>query len=246
MQFQNKNSNLQNPISKIDSNKNFILFLTGHSNDATCALQDLPKDIIKVICLISPLKFIFCSPFDQQGVLSWIRNLTMRTNNLLIDKGNIIRFSENVYLIDSSNAGSAAIQIEDRVQRIKSIEMLGNIMEGSLYSSGGHSPIIDLQKFKLCPTHFTIADHYCLRNYNQRDVEILGSNDKVTWNVVKDLEASLFVTDSINRCLIRDYDLKFQQEIRGYFRYFKFQYKVKRDGVISHYVSGIELYGHLI
>jgi hypothetical protein len=137
MEFQKETSILATPKPKSYSNiSNLILFIDGHSNDSSCTHQELPKDVVQVICTIGPIEFIYESIFDQRGVFSWMRNFSNSNTNISIDKRNIICFLGKVLYLrpGSSSSIGSNIQIDKEFQRTKTIDMFGQLMEGTLYS----------------------------------------------------------------------------------------------------------------
>jgi hypothetical protein len=52
----------------------FQLFIAGHLFDQNCNLNLLVKDIVRVIFKMAGTSYYFSSPFDQKGVLTWIKN----------------------------------------------------------------------------------------------------------------------------------------------------------------------------
>lgn len=144
-----------------------LLFYRGFRFDNQCNLQIFPTEIIQLIMLNFPLSFAYNFPFDQNGVLSFIRNsLFFFSTN---ERENIINFylddefskiGRGVYLIPNDSG-----ELNNNLTQSQSIEILGQETNlGSFCSStifGTNAIqnhfIIDLKYFNLQLSHLTMS-----------------------------------------------------------------------------------------
>jgi len=141
----------QNPIDS------FKLFVAGYLYDQNTTFQELPKDMIYVICTIARLEFVFESAFDQKGILSWFRNA--RTPK--IDIENIFCFSKggDDDFIDYFDSCENDSDMKDKVTQSDSVLVLGqNIQEGLFFSNENETHeyimIFNYSKRVLVLSHF--------------------------------------------------------------------------------------------
>jgi hypothetical protein len=92
----------------------------------------------------------------------------------------------------------------------------------------------------------TFVSDFVPGNLDLRDVNVMGSNDKSSWENIKEETALEKPATTKLQPEKKMYTMNLKLQSSDYFRYIKLQYKQKSPLSYVHYVSGIELYGHLI
>jgi hypothetical protein len=219
----------------------FKLFLAGHSYDQNCAHRDLCRDVVTVISTIAPLEFLYTSPFDQQGVLAWLRTVGSR---LLIDQKNVIccgniEFEKKDLVRHSEIEGWSKICKNDKPKRL--LELLGQqSLDGYLFNPNKEKDnshfIIDLQRFRLRITSMTLSDNSSDEyEFNEKTFDFLGSHDGNSWNQIG-VESYLGVNEKEGTFKLKSVDC---------YRFFK----IENTGDFTGFpitLSGVEVYGNLI
>jgi hypothetical protein len=245
------------PISKIK--RLFELFIAGQLYDSKSSLKELPKDIIYLICTVATFRFVFESPFDQKGVLSWLRDAPIGIET--IDKENIFTFAWatshyplNVKAVNLNEEKSDGTQFypdnysyeSPSFNENRSLSVLGKEVNGTFTSyfavcNDKHFSLVDFQRFSLCITHFTLS--CIIDNTYLSDVQLYGSQDKQTWVIIQ-LDRKN-VVKPVRVVGFKDNALTWQVNSDKFYRYFKIQSKTGRYQYLS-YMSGIEMYGDFI
>lgn len=257
----------------VDPFESLRLFLKGFLFDNKCSYNYLPKDVVSLICS-SQLFFNYSQPFDGQGVLSWLRNRKHED----VDTGRIIIFTEvapdkgrvesnSTYYFEASFE-TGSYDIQNQISSSRSIEILGQETRGVFCSSRAEDErffILDLQKFKLCPTYITMSSNYEGDSYLASNQDVgplfLGTNDELqqSWSTIKhDIKPvhsnhgmkefpKHFPVDSDRQTDIYVYGT-WKLNTHEYYRYFKIQLHVqegKSKGSTLTLLSGLEMYGYL-
>lgn len=182
----------------------FELFLGSYLFDSNCYHRsaDLPLDVIQVICTILPnvlRRFSFTGPFDQMGVLSWLREKSYKvefphTNIIPHRIIDLMTKEDHPELIPGRNDDTdwtyfySTTAKSFHIKQERSIEILGQQLNaGSFVCSNAPNYkyfIIDLQKFKLFLTHMTISCFEFSPRITLKSIEFYGSNDRKTWNLL--------------------------------------------------------------
>jgi hypothetical protein len=209
---------------------NFQMFVAGHLYDPNCNYQDLPKDVIGVISVASSLNFE-CNdefPFDQNGALSFLRSVPAS----LIEKEQIIPFNLNVNNRGNDDMGDVDYQE-------KSVNILGQLTS-DLFFGYDNDIVLDLQRFRLRPSHISIAHEYYPESYDFQPL-IYATNDfnlGMSWIMIhlEEVGEKVFMYEG-RKILLRTWEI----DINRYFRYIKIENSL-RDGILC---SGLEMFGHL-
>lgn len=229
----------QTPIFNTILNQKIPLFVAGFLFDSESIHGNLPKEILKSICTMIPVRFSFIDHFDQKGVLSWLRNI----KSDLIDRENVICFN-NSFQCDTLSLKTFKWSSSVAKQSV-SVEILGQEMIAPLlyFYEDDEMLVIDLQRFELKVTDITISsqnlqnsDHFL--SYLDVKTEFQGSNDRVVWESIPTKQS---VTKDFK--MVQTYELK----TNNYYRFFKINdhyCKGSRKSRKSIF-SGIEMYGYI-
>lgn len=216
-------------------NRHIPFFVAAYLSDPNSTIAALPKEIIQMICTRIPIRFTYKDPFDQKGVLSWLRNV----QSGLIDKENIICFSES-FQYDTLSLKTFKWSTQPAKQKV-SLEILGQEMIAPLlsYYNDDEIVVIDLQRIKLKPTCITISsqrmqnsDHFM--SHLDRKLELFGSNDRISWEPIL-----------IDDIICKDYKVVQTYHLISsrYFRFFKISHHNNEKRMSKSILSGLEMYG---
>jgi hypothetical protein len=212
-------------------NTNLQLLIAGHSFDSkcNCSFEYIPKDIIQVICTSTIMHFIYEYDFDQNGVLSWLRNTSLCST--LINMENLFRWPEGCNFLSSTGV------IQHACALIQG-DIIGKNVPGTYYSdlSDKLQFYIDLDHFKICLAHITLVSGYHRAFWWViQEPVFYGSNDQVDWKIITQKKPQLS-----NISATRDIRTWHFESSKEWYRYIGVQsphFQVQ--------LSGIEIYGYL-
>jgi hypothetical protein len=223
----------------------FQLFIAGYLFDFdNVSYQEFPQDLIYAICTRTCMQFNYESNFDKNGALWWFANdLSSCTINkeLMIP---LLKDFSYYYISRYEN---------EKVKQSDTLKILGKSVEGTYHSNyyfeDKNIPYIDLQQFKLCISHITIA--HSNESFLSPPIPAVfyGSNDLIEWKTIVVEKEDYRIMEQVDieaLKIVRTWKL----QTKCYFRYFKLPNRIKSSSSNQFYyktsLSGIELYGNLI
>jgi hypothetical protein len=208
---------------------------------------------------MATFRFVFESPFDQKGVLSWLRDTHLGSE--VIDKDNIFTFAWatshfplNVKAVNLNEENSFCTQFypdnysyeSPSLNENRSLSVLGREVNGTFTSyfavcNDKHFSLVDFQRFKFSITHLTLS--CVIDNTYLSDVQLYGSQDKQIWKLIQLDQKYVIKPDRVSG--FKDNTMTWQVKSDEFYQYFKIQSKTGRYQYLS-YMSGIEMYGDMI
>jgi hypothetical protein len=237
-------TNLSQTQANPDPKSSFALFLAGYLLDSNSSYRELCQDVMKVICTSLILEFdVYESPFDQKGVLSWLRE----SPGGIVDKENIIICPDDCSVFVEYHLSKSSFS--DKPARL--LEILGqksSKVDYCVYKPTDRNGtyrynwfpeiplIIDLQNYQLRPNFITMSANSICYYRSLSNLKIQGSQDKMLWHLIDIQSVGDEIGDGVKKYKLRS---------ANFFRYFQISYKNRLQDAYIH-LSGIEMYGYLI
>lgn len=250
------NGNEKTSVNKRASNLH--LFYCSYLHDENFHLHMFPKEIIQMICC-SDWVFVYEKPFDQQGVLSWLRDTFPSRRNQIIHFDSSWTPQDSVFFCPSNN-GTIIFDISQS----RSIEILGQEADGTFCSAscGGDSFIITLPApFRLKLTHITMSSKLFansqLKSNKEEGPTFWGTNNPPAenmWELIEnDWKSELRIHPNKQygqatwKCITKIYyqSFKIKQRTDVSARFYATRNRLLDDGNPEKtLLSGLEMYGY--
>lgn len=241
----------------VDRFTNALLFYCAFLFDKQVSSRVFPKEIVQIICSHF-LSFEFESPFDQKGVLSWLRNYLSSPA-----RENIIDFDCDETITGSTFTRTYFLTPKMShydIPQSRSVEILGQeSLDGTFCSSYDKKKrhfIVNLQNFRLKMTHITMSVLYRPEDYlestNEKGPIFYGTNKHPSmneWEIIEN-DVEPFDRRKVYSCSLQ---VTWKCTTNEYYRYFKITQsndlamRNEKDysPPIQILLSGLEMYGFI-